>query len=137
MSFRLRPRRPVVVEITALVDVVFMLVIFFTITATFTSQSGLRVELPTAKNAASEAKDESLEVAIDETGHFFLQQQPVARDKLEEQLRQASLGGERVLVIKADRNAKHGDLVFLLDRAREAGLARLAIAAEPESGQYR
>lgn len=136
MKFRVRARRPVMVEITPLVDVVFMLVIFFTVTTTFATHSGLRVDLPSAEQVDNELhKEKVLEVVVSEAGGYFFNQERVARHDLEEKLRLAVKGeGRLMLVIKADRNAKHGDVVHLMDRARTLGVESLAIAAEREDG---
>lgn len=136
MRFRTRPRRSVLVDITPLVDVVFMLVIFFTVTTTFASHTGLRVDLPSAEQVESEVNDDPLEVVITETGSLFLNQEEVPRNKLKDKLDLLKEGkGSPVLVIKADRNTRHGDVVHVMDQAREAGLGRLAIAADKERGK--
>ncbi len=119
-------------DIAPLIDVVLLLLIFFMLTSSFISQAGIRIDLPRA--AASEPQDkESLVVSITKEGELYVDEEPVTWETFEERLVTGlALEPERVLVMKADQDVRHGKVVEVMSRARELGWRRLAIAAHPE-----
>lgn len=135
--YRLRPwRRNRVVDINMapLIDMTFILLIFFLVTTSFVQQTGVEVERPAARTAtAGEAAD--LTVVLDADGIVRLDGHPA--DLRRVQLRAERLHSQRpdggVLVL-ADRRAPTGDLVSVLDACRLAGINRLRVAARPTDG---
>ncbi len=119
-------------DITPLIDVVLLLLIFFMLTSSFISQAAIRIDLPPA--AAAEPQDkESLVVSITEEGELYVDEEPVTWEAFEERLVTGlALEPDRVLVLKADQSVRHGKVVEVMSRARELGWRRLAIAALPE-----
>lgn len=129
MNFR--PRRDdddVSINLTPLIDVVFLLLIFFMVSTTFTRPREIPLQLP--KASSKQAPHEALELAIDAAGRFYLGGRPVSQDRtvLIKQLRQA-LGNEpRSLILRADARTPHQVVVDAMDAAQAAGVSRLAIA---------
>src|SRR5210317_664561 len=70
------------VNLTPLIDVVFLLLIFFMVSTTFEHQSRIQIELPEATAEASKPDDESLEILIDAQGRYFLGEQQVVNTEL-------------------------------------------------------
>lgn len=129
MQFRARSRRPIRIDISALIDVVFLLLIFFAVSTSFLDPSGLQLELPRADTATRrEPKDLTVSIGADGTVRF--EGRDVSLEELEGSLRR-SLRGEarKFVVVQADRNARLERVVEVMDLARKVGARGLTIAA--------
>lgn len=132
----LRPHRAEAPEInlTPLIDVVFLLLIFFMVTTSFRDEGRLRLQLPEADAEAVPTEEiELVEVMIDRAGRFYVNAQMVTATDLET-LKQALIGvvgAERELpvLIKADAKAEHQAVMRVLDAAGQLGLSQVAFAA--------
>jgi biopolymer transport protein ExbD len=126
-----RPRR-VALDMTPLIDVVLMLVIFFMLTTTFVLAPGIKVDLPQGRSVQRAHEGDAI-VIIAKDGTIYYQDERVDLATLQTGLRQAQQqqSGLRV-VIKADRNALHGRVVEVMDMAKAIGIERLAIATAPK-----
>ncbi len=126
------------IDLTPMVDCVFLLLIFFMISTTFVETPGLTIKLPesTAQTIAREPKE--LKIYLDKNGQIFHQNRPVTLDQFRALLRQpGSDVGQTTFLLLADREAKHGTVVMLMDLAQEAGLGKLAIATEQKRSSQR
>ena len=126
------------INLTSLIDVVFLLLIFFMVSATFERQALLRVELPEASTAERESLPERVELVITESGDYFVGDNMLA-DQRRETLRLALSQAfadmpEALLVIRADTLAQHGLVVRAMDAASAEGISRLTIATVEEDG---
>lgn len=134
------PRTPEEPEINliSLVDVVFMLLIFFMVTTTFVRSSGLKVSLPQAQQSAPQQDPKVIEVVVDADGRYYINGRQL-RDRtaltLERGLRQVGGDGtgRHPLVIRADARATHQAVVTVMDVAGRAGFSQLSIATMPAS----
>lgn len=129
----LRPwkRQPVVVPLASLIDIVFLLLIFFLLTSNFLAQEGLELRLPADERAAPLAEHE-LTVALDREGRSYVAGQEVQAGLLGEVLRR--LLAERVnrdVVIKADKSLPLEFVVRAMAAARDAGAEKLLLATQP------
>jgi len=128
MQFLEKKRRKVIINITSLIDVLFLLLIFFMVSSTFVEQPGMKLELPETKSATTEKiKELILEINSDES--MILNQEAIKLENLEEKFKQLlpSLE-EKSLVLKADKNVPHGTVVKVMDIAKLSGLEKLVIA---------
>lgn len=132
----LRPRRPEPprVDITALIDVVFLMLIFFMVSTTFDKQTQLKVDLPSAE--AVEKKEQSpnkIEVTIDAKGHFYVNDlELVSHDAatLRRAFEKIADGRTDIpVIINGDRNAPIQAMVTVMDVAAQLGMARLSVTA--------
>jgi biopolymer transport protein ExbD len=132
----LRPERSderVDINLTPLIDVVFLLLIFFMVSTTFDRHARLKVELPEA-SAKKEQKqvDEPLVVSIDAEGNYFINDRQVVNTSLETlktALRKSVADRKDVaLVLRADAKTPHQSVVRAMDAASQLGLTRLSIA---------
>ncbi|MFV2090914.1 MAG: ExbD/TolR family protein [Pseudomonadales bacterium] len=118
------------INLTPMLDVVFIMLIFFIVTATFIKQSGIDVIRPEARTA-EQKPTVSLLVAIGENGDIWIDKQKVdvtaVRAHIERLHAENPKGG---LVIQADRGAKSEKLMAVLRAARAAGLTEVAIATD-------
>ena len=129
-------RQPVTLDITPLVDVVFLLLIFFMVTTTFSRNQEINLDLPQAQTGQNAKEDvERIIVTIDATGGFTIQGEKVTVRHLKERLTAAAGGALDPLVsVQADQAASHGRVILVLDAARSLGMTRLVIASEPGQG---
>ncbi|WP_297527040.1 ExbD/TolR family protein [Thiohalobacter sp.] len=133
MRIRSRRRREEPeVNLTALIDVVFLLLIFFMVSTTFDREAQLKVDLPEASAEPTEAPKEILEVTVNERGEYFIDDQQVVNTEaatLRKALRQA-MGDRRdlPLLIRADGQAPHQSVVTVMDVARQLGIEQLSLA---------
>lgn len=121
------------INVTSMVDVLLILLIFFILTATFSHQSNLKITLPQA-NGEGEAPPKPLEVAIDAEGNYFVNEKAVINTQLAT-LRhaietEAGENREQPLVISADRETPHQAVIRALDAAGQLGLTHITFAAE-------
>ena len=120
------------INLTPLIDVVFLLLIFFMVSTTFEHQSRIQIELPEATAQASKPEDESLEILIDAQGRYFLGDQQVVNTELKTlkgAIRKAV--GEREampVIIRADARTPHQAVVRALDATSQLGLVHISLA---------
>jgi biopolymer transport protein ExbD len=134
MNLRRRRREVEDINLTPLIDVVFLLLIFFMVSTTFDRNAELAIELPEA-DAKLEATDEfTVEVSVDAQGRYFVNGQALVNqqtDTLKTAIEAALGDGDAPpLVISADANSPHQSVVAIMDAARQLGLARLRFAAQ-------
>lgn len=126
------------INLTSLIDVVFLLLIFFMVSTTFERQALLRLDLPEAATAETESVPNIIEMVITEDGRLFIDEQMLADD--ERSTVQAAIverfadNPEATLVVRADAEAPHRLVVRVLDAAAAEGIRRLTIAAVEERG---
>jgi len=133
MKFRPRERRESTVDLTSLIDVVFMLLIFFMVTATFQKNAALKIALPTATNAAVVNEQDKLELLIDGQGRYYINGREVLNNEPETLFQAMSqtldgLGKVPPLVISADAKANYQSVVTAMDIAGRLGLTNFSIA---------
>jgi biopolymer transport protein ExbD len=133
---RLRPRdtEPASVDLTALIDVVFLLLIFFMVSTTFQKHSELAIELPKASASAVPELDTSIEVSIDSKGVFYVNGRQLVNTQAQTLLKALTqaLAGEKSkpLVIVADNKATVQSQMTILDVAQQMGLSRIRFATQ-------
>ncbi|MBF0620913.1 MAG: biopolymer transporter ExbD [Magnetococcales bacterium] len=131
MQFRNRPQRDVTLDITPLLDVMFLLVLFFLVTTTF-SNGGIGLKLPEAQTGQHQPIMDRLVISVDQYGRFHFNNQVVNRSRLEKELMNFVRGHPSgTLLVQAHETARHGDVVKVFDFARQAGISRLMIATRP------
>jgi len=120
------------VNLTPLIDVVFLLLIFFMVSTTFEHQSRIQIELPEATVEATKPDDESLEIIIDAQGRFFLGDQQVVNTELKTLKGAISKAvGEREglpVIIRADAKTPHQAVITALDATSQLGMTRISLA---------
>ncbi len=125
-----------VLELTPLIDVVFLLLIFFMVSTTFVSEeSGLQVELPRSesRDLIPEGTDVALVMAAD--GSIQIDGQAVDLEELKRVLKaSAEQDPSTLVVVRADRSLEHGRVVEVMDLVRGLGLTHFAIATEGGDG---
>lgn len=118
------------VNITPLIDIVFIMLIFFIVTATFVKEAGIDVNKPDAPTAEVKKKANIL-IAIDASNNIWLDRRKIdIRSVVPNIKRLRAENPEGSVVIQADEESKNKMLVEVMDAARQAGVVNIALAAE-------
>lgn len=120
--------------LTSLIDIVFMLLIYFMLTANFIVEEGIDVKLPQADQPAiQEEESEDITVFIDNSEKIYLGDTEITEDRLEAALRdKIGSDSDRLVIVKADRNVVLNSAVKVMDIAKSAGAGKLCIATEKD-----
>ena len=132
MNLRKFRKHELSINLTPLIDVVFLLLIFFMVTTTFRDESQIKIDLPQATKEPVEGVSETLTIVVDRDGRYFVNDQSLINtqlDTLKRALRKEMGESDNIpVVVSADANAPHQSVVTAMDAARQVGLTRLSIA---------
>lgn len=130
MQFKTKQKRKVMINITSLIDVTFLLLIFFMVSSTFLEQPGIKLELPHAQSAVViEQKD--LTLFVDKEGKMFLNREEVFTENLGEKIKAALPNmQDGALILKADQDVTHGIVVRIMDIVKQSGVKKLIIGTK-------
>ena len=122
------------INIAPLVDVVFLLVIFFAVSTTFLESAGLKLELPSS-TSSSKRETKTLMVSLDDQGQLEFDGEIMDSDQLRLRLAEAlNETDDKNVVLRADRHAEHGSVVQVIDLIRDCGAEGMTLDAK-NSGQ--
>ncbi|MDN3696946.1 MULTISPECIES: ExbD/TolR family protein [Vibrio] len=118
------------IDLTSMLDIVFIMLIFFIVTSSFVRESGVDVNRPQASNVTSQ-KEAGIFVAITSANDIYIDKRLVDAERVEATLEHLLLEQpEASLVIQADEHAYNGTVVKVMDAAKGAGVKSIALAAE-------
>ncbi len=136
----LRPRRtePPRIDITPLIDVVFLMLIFFMVSTTFDKQTQLKVDLPSAASQVDKQENsEKIEITIDPAGHFYVNERELVQHDaaaLKRALRKVANGRlDLPIVVSGDRSAPLQAMMTVMDVSAQLGMSRLSFVARHEA----
>ena len=138
MKFRRQRSEEVGVNLTPLIDVVFLLLIFFMVSTTFTRETQLSIDLPEATGVLREAQEKQIEILIDEAGSYRVNGKGLVGNRM--RTLQAAIyntaAGETTLpmTITADAQSSHHSVVRAMDAARQMGFVHLSITTRQPTG---
>ncbi|MBS3733073.1 MAG: biopolymer transporter ExbD [Desulfobacterales bacterium] len=133
LRFKKRERYMIQAPLTSLIDIVFMLLIYFLLTTNFMVEEGIQVKLPQATASAPQAQKE-ITVHVDQSGQAYLMDEAVEMDQLYTRLnKMIGSDSDRLVVVKSDRRVVLNKAVKVMDIAKAAGAARLCLATEREN----
>jgi biopolymer transport protein ExbD len=133
MKLSLRVRAQPEVNLTSLIDVVFLLLIFFMVSTSFVKQSQINISLPQADSSTVvEASPEQIDIMITTTGTYFVNGRELINNRPEtirNALQKVSIGRSNMpMIISADANAKHQHVITAMDVAGRLGFTHISIA---------
>ncbi|MFT5396935.1 MAG: biopolymer transport protein ExbD [Gammaproteobacteria bacterium] len=134
MNFRSERRDEVDLDITPLIDVVFLLLIFFMVSTTFEHNSEINITLPSSSKEITEAKPDAVNVGLDAQGNVYINDKSLVNAQIETikaALSDALVGlNEPPIIISADSDATHQSVVRVMDAARQLGLVKITFATQ-------
>ena len=134
MNFSRRQRQEVDVNLTPLIDVVFLLLIFFMVSTTFTKESQLSIDLPEASTKASRVAKKKIEISITRQGEYAVNGVSLLNRKpetLKSAISKISEGDNTLpMVITADSATAHQSVVTAMDMAGQLGFIQLSITTQ-------
>ena len=126
------PKKRILLNITPLIDVLFILIIFFVISSTFLEQPGIKLELPKATSSESQRVEKAV-LYITKDAKLFFGEQEVTLESLPGIVKSAmEVQAEKSLIVNADQQVHHGLVVKVMDIARTNGVEKLVISADKE-----
>lgn len=128
------------VNLTPLIDVVFLLLIFFMVSTTFKHNSELKIELPQASAEKAKQQKKPLTIKISSDGRYFVDGREVVNKRLttlKRALRDAMKGRGKntTVIIETDKRATHEMFIRAMDAAKQLGLTKISIPVEPAGNQ--
>lgn len=134
MRYRERKERDQGIDISPLIDMVFILLIFFMVSTTFVKDMDLEINRPKA-SSAEQASTKALRVYVDQNGETYLDQQPVRLWVLQSRLRDQLAGrSSKDILVVSDSAVPAGKLVEVVDQCRLAGATHVGVATRAEAG---
>jgi len=126
-----RKRASLEVNLTPLIDIVFLLLIFFMVSTTFTKESRLTLNLPESAAAKQPEQNAQLEVVVSAAGEYVVNGRPLVNKQvttLEQAMAEFADGRvDMPVVITADRDARHQAVILVFDAASKLGLTKIGI----------
>ena len=137
MKFRRQRREELSVNLTPLIDVVFLLLIFFMVSTTFTRETQLSIDLPEAQGEVKNTQERQIEILVDEAGSYRVNGQGLVDTSmrtLQAAIYKISAGDTTLpMIITADAQAAHQDVVRAMDAAGQMGFVHLSITTREPS----
>ncbi len=131
MRFHRGARDLPTINLTPLIDILFLVLLFLVLTATFRGTFALDLALPTADTAAPATVEApgTIRVVLKEDGQLLLRDRPLSLDELETLLLAEPDRDLVSVILTADARSQHGDVVAVMDRVRRAGISNLRLEA--------
>jgi len=133
VKLRQKKRDDYLVDITPLVDVVFLMLIFFMVSTSFNASSSLKLELPSSNATAEQKEVKQVTISINNSGQLYVQEEAVADKDLRKRILNVSHGDPNMrVVLRADADARHKRVVYVLDTLRGLDMVKVGIATVTE-----
>ncbi|MBS12441.1 MAG: hypothetical protein CME19_12650 [Gemmatimonadetes bacterium] len=132
VQFREKRRRRPSINITSLIDVLFLLLTFFLVTTTFITQSALKVELPAMRNADRVQQEKRFILNVSKDGAMVFNGETMLTDQLRTALGNAArdVDASGGLILRADQGLPYGDVMGILDLIKGSGVKKFVIATD-------
>jgi biopolymer transport protein ExbD len=125
-------KKKVLLNITPLVDVLLILIVFFVVTSTFMEQPGIKLELPKSQTADLQRIEKAV-LIVSEDSKLYFRNKEVSLNELPAILSDAMQESiDKSLIISADKVVHHGLIISIMDIARQSGVQKLVVSTEPE-----
>ncbi|HIF9444787.1 TPA: ExbD/TolR family protein [Photobacterium damselae] len=125
-----RNREDAQIDLTSMLDIVFIMLIFFIVTSSFVRESGVEVNRPQASHAVNQ-KDAGIFIAITSANDIYIDKRIVDAERVQATIEHMLVDQpDASLVIQADEHAYNGTVVKVMDAAKGAGVKNIALAAE-------
>ncbi|MAJ90747.1 MAG: biopolymer transporter ExbD [Legionellales bacterium] len=133
MNFKIKNKEELTLDITPLIDVVFLLLIFFMVSTTFKHESEISITLPTATNEVAVVKSDIINIGLDVDGNIYINGKVLTNSEFEtikKSISKIDTIEDPPIVISADANVKHQSVIQLLDALRQLDLLKITFATQ-------
>ena len=133
MQYKSPIQQHLTLNLTPLIDIVFLLLVFFMLTAHFVEEKQIALQLPKGVSSEALSTEEVITISIDQAGIYYLQGEPVHADVLQSRLKAVYTQAPKlILQLKADHQVSYEKVVHVLDSARIVGIDNMDIVTESE-----
>ena len=133
MKLSNKKKRKVSLNLTSLIDVLFILIIFFTVSSTFLEQPGIELKLPEAESSEGHTAQKVI-IYVDKSKNIFLNDQIVSFNNLATEMKKlANAQKDKSIVLKADTDVTHGVVISIMDLLRQQGFYKIVISTNKPS----
>ncbi|NVJ62101.1 MAG: biopolymer transporter ExbD [Gammaproteobacteria bacterium] len=136
--FQSRKKQDVTINLTPLIDVVFLLLIFFMVSTSFNRETQIKLELPSASGDPLETTPELVEISVDSEGRYFVNAKPLVNTELETLVKAIGIVGqgnrELQVVISADASAPYQSVITAMEASRKSGYFNFTMATRNPKG---
>lgn len=128
MKLTNKEKRKVSLNLTSLIDVLFILIIFFTVSSTFLEQPGIELTLPEAKSSEGHTAQKVI-IYVDKDKNIFLNDNIVSMNNLTSEIKKmAGLQKDKSIILKADTDVTHGLVIEIMDLLRQQGIYKIVVS---------
>jgi biopolymer transport protein ExbD len=128
MQMSKKPKKKISLNLTSLIDVLFILIIFFVVSSTFLEQPGIKLNLPEAASSEIHAVQKVV-LYIDQEEHLYLNDEPIDKEAVADRVEQLiSAQTDKSLVLKADDKVSHGLVIRIMDALRKKGIYKIVVS---------
>jgi biopolymer transport protein ExbD len=141
MKFRRKSREKLDITLISMIDVVFVLLLFFVVSTRFNNQSGISIQLPEAAGEQTQGQPKMVTLLISAQGHYMLENEEGTAEELPDQKKEtllaelrtrAATASQEPFIIKADDKTPHQYVITALDFAGQAGFTHITFATQEE-----
>ena len=130
MKLSLKSKRKVSLNLTSLIDVLFILIIFFTVSSTFLEQPGIELKLPEAESSEGHTAQKVI-IYVDKDKNIFLNDNIVSVNSLVSEIKNLNtLQKDKSIVLKADSDVTHGLVIEIMDMLRQQGIYKIIVSTQ-------
>jgi len=121
-------KRKITVNLTSLIDVLFILIIFFSVSSTFLEQPGIELKLPKAESSEAHTTQKVI-IYVDESENLFLNDEMVTINNLTDEVKNlVEAQSDNSIVLKADADVSHGMVIQIMDLLRQQGIYKIVVS---------
>jgi biopolymer transport protein ExbD len=133
MKLRESNKRKITVNLTSLIDVLFILIIFFSVSSTFLEQPGIELKLPKAESSEAHTTQKVI-IYVDDSENLFLNDEMVSINNLTDEVKNlVEAQSDNSIVLKADAGVSHGMVIKIMDLLRQQGIYKIVVSTvKPE-----
>ncbi|APF20655.1 ExbD/TolR family protein [Caldithrix abyssi] len=136
MKLLTKEKRRLAINLTPLIDVLFILIIFFAVSSTFLEQPGIELDLPKAKSSEGHTTQRVI-IYVDKDKNIFLNDNIVSINNLIDEMKKlADMRKDKSIVVKADAAVPHGLVITIMDLLRQQGIYKMVVSTvKPQSSK--
>lgn len=128
MNLHQSQRKKVTMNLTSLIDVLFILIIFFTVSSTFLEQPGIELDLPEAESSESHTAQKVI-LYIDSENNLYLNDEQIQKENVAKEVKQLiEAQTDKSVVLRADEKVQHGTVIRLMDELRKDGIYKIVVS---------